>query len=133
MTAKPTAGRRPPPSGALPRRGPQLKPPAWPDGTPSATEAALWRRLWLSPPASLWRAQRTDPSIVAAYCRLYDVFMTDPKPATATALARVADGLGLTPAGLARLRLRVEPDDELAVMEEPEFIRRYRATKAGGA
>jgi len=130
MTANPTSGRRTAAPGTLPRGGPRLKPPAWPDGEPSATEAALWRRLWLGPAASLWRAQRTDPSVIAAYCRLYDIFMTDPKPATATALARLADGLGLTPSGLARLRLRVEPDEALASDEEPEFIRNYRAAQA---
>jgi phage terminase small subunit len=130
MTAKPTSGRRPPPSGALPRGGPRLKPPTWPDGTPSTAEAALWRRLWLSPPASLWRQQRTDPSLVAAYCRLYGVFMAEPRPATATALARLADGLGLTPAGLARLRLRVEPDEQVEPAAEPEFIRAYREAQA---
>ena len=129
MTAKPTSGRRPAPTGALPRSGPRLKPPAWPDGTPSATEAALWRRLWLSPPASLWRAQRTDPSVVAAYCRLYGVFMVDPRPATATALARLADGLGLTPAGLVRLRLRVEPDGEADNGDEPAFLAEYRVAR----
>lgn len=129
MTAKPTSGRRPAAPGTLPRGGPGLKPPAWPDGEPSTTEAALWRRLWLGPAASLWRSQRTDPSVIAAYCRLYDIFMGAPKPATATALARLADGLGLTPSGLARLRLRVEPDDESAGDEEPEFIRNYRKAK----
>jgi phage terminase small subunit len=129
MPNKPTSGRRPVAPGTLPRGGPRLKPPAWPDGEPSTTEATLWRRLWLGPAASLWRAQRTDPSVIAAYCRLYDIFMADPKPATATALARLADGLGLTPSGLARLRLRVEPDD-VATDEEPEFISRYRAAKA---
>jgi phage terminase small subunit len=128
MTAKPTSGRRPPASGSLPRGGPRLKPPSWPDGSPSPAEAALWRRLWLSPAASLWRQQRTDPSLVAAYCRLYGVFMADPRPATATALARIADGLGLTPAGLARLRLRVEPETATDTDAEPAFLASYRAS-----
>jgi hypothetical protein len=66
---------------------------------------------------------------VAAYCRLYGAFMADPKPATGTALTRIADGLALTPVGLARLRLRVEPDDETPTADEPAFIREYRKAK----
>jgi hypothetical protein len=66
---------------------------------------------------------------VAAYCRLYGVFMVNPRPATATALARLADGLGLTPSGLARLRLRVEPDAVADNGDEPAFLAEYRATR----
>jgi len=128
MTAKPTAGRRPALTGALPRSGPRLKPPPWPGGDASAAELVLWRRLWLSPVAALWRAQRTDPGLVAAYVRLHDRYMTDPKPAAAGVLVRFADGLGLTPTGLARLRLRVEPDAE-PTDEEPAFLAEYRAAR----
>jgi len=116
------------PTGALPRGGPRLRPPAWPSGLPSEPEAVLWRRLWLSPAASLWRQQRTDPSIVAVYVRLCSTFMADPKPATATAVARMADGLGLTPSGLARLRLRVESEPE-PTDDEPAFLAAYRAER----
>lgn len=128
MTAKPTSGRRPVLAGALPRSGPGLKPPAWPVGDPNPAELLLWRRLWLSPVASLWRAQRTDPALVAAFCRLSDRYMTDPKPAAAGVMVRFADGLGLTPTGLARLRLRVEPEAEPDA-DEPAFLAEYRASR----
>ena len=73
----------------------------------SASEAAMWRRLWASPVAVYWRQQHIDPHVVAGYVRGWH---TNPLHAT---VGRLASELALTPAGMQRLRLVVvEPEPE---------------------
>jgi hypothetical protein len=97
-------GRRPAEGSAttLPTGPSRLKAPAWPFGTPSEAELALWRDLWRRPVAHLWRSQFIAPAVVARYVR---VLVANP---AAGSLAQMESGLGLTPASLARLHVSFE-------------------------
>jgi hypothetical protein len=91
----------------LPAAGSGIRAPKWPFGKPREDEAALWRDLWSRPVAAMWHAQRIAPVIVARYCRMLTTEMAGP-PRHGAALSRLEGDLGLTPAALARLHLRVE-------------------------
>jgi hypothetical protein len=98
----------------LPPEGCSLPVPKWPNGKPSAPEAALWRRLWALPIATWWHAQQIEPSVVARYVELRFA-----KPGLAV-LSRIESEVGLTPASLMRLRLIVEtPEPEREPGEDP--------------
>jgi hypothetical protein len=89
----------------LPAEGCKRKVPAWPAGKPSADQSAMWRRLWALPVAVYWHDQRIDPHVVAGYVTGW---LSNPLHAT---VGRLASELGLTPAGMQRLRLVVvEPE-----------------------
>jgi hypothetical protein len=91
----------------LPSEGCKLPVPAWPAGKASASEAALWKRLWASPVACWWHDQKIEPDIVARY-----VALRFEKPGLAV-VARLESELGLTPMSLLRMRLVVEePESE---------------------
>jgi len=117
---KPATHRRggAPSYSTLPSRGPGRRAPTWPFGDPSSDELTLWRDLWTRPVAVVWYAQRVAPAIVARYCRMYVVEMAGP-PRHGAALSRLEGDLGLTPAALARLHLKVEPaaDPSLALVD----------------
>lgn len=88
--------------------------PKWPLAKRPAGAAALWTRLWALPVAGWWYEQRIEPSVIARY-----VVLALEHP-TLTATARLEADLGLTPAGMARLRLVVER------LETPKLVtRRY--------
>lgn len=110
----------------LPAAGCKLPPPKWPmGGKPSPAEADLWRRLWKLPVASWWHEQRIEPSVVARY-----VTLAIEKPSLAVVGALERD-LGLTPAGMARLRLVVEqPEPEKQKEADPyAALKRKRGVK----
>lgn len=97
-------GRRPAerPSNVLPTTVGRQKPPAWPLGAASKAETALWTDLWRRPVAHLWRQTYIAPVVVARYVR---VVVETPGSGS---LAQMENGLGLTPASLARLRVTFE-------------------------
>jgi hypothetical protein len=98
----------------LPPDGCGLPAPRWPNGKPTAAEAALWKRLWASPVACWWHDQRLEPDIVARYVRL-----RFEKPALAV-VARLEGELALTPAAQMRMRLVVEhPEPEARPTVDP--------------
>jgi hypothetical protein len=92
-------GRRPAEGSAttLPTVPSRLKAPPWPFGTPSEVERQLWRDLWKRPVAHLCRSTFIAPAVVARYVK---VLCANP---AAGSLAQMENGLGLTPASLARL------------------------------
>jgi hypothetical protein len=98
----------------LPFDGCKLPVPRWPNGKASVAEAALWKRLWASPIAAWWHDQCIEPSVVARY-----VSLAIAKPALAV-VARLESDLGLTPAGMLRMRLVVEhPEPEAKPAADP--------------
>lgn len=123
---KPTPQRRrrnaAPSDAILPAEGPKIRPPAWPLADPNPAQRALWSDLWSRPIAVVWHSQRIPPSVIARYVALA---VQPPTPALSAQLMALENGLGLTVAAMARLRLRVEPD-EVVSDTEPEFIRKYR-------
>ena len=65
------------------------------------------------PVAAWWLEQRIEPTIVCRYCRMVS---ENPK---LTAAGRLEEALGLTPLGMARLRLVVEQPETLKVAADP--------------
>jgi hypothetical protein len=68
---------------------------------PSAPESALWKLLWRTPQAAAWISEPWRHETIATYVR-WRVRMHDPEaPASIGAtVIRLADQIGLTPAGL---------------------------------
>lgn len=85
--------------------------PAWPLTESTKREDAMWARLWLTPQASQWEALGLRDE-VAAYVRVFcEATEKDASPALRTLMLRQMEGLGLSAAGLARLRWRIAPAD----------------------
>jgi hypothetical protein len=78
------------------------KPPEWPLDGPDQAESALWADLWRRPVAHLWRQNYIAPIVVARYVR---VVLASPGNGS---LTQLENGLGLTPASLARLKVTFE-------------------------
>lgn len=90
---------------ALPSEGSKRKPPAFPlskspDDETAVREAATWVEIWKSPQAVAWHAQRWRWLTVAQYVRVAVNVELGGKAADVTAMIRLADQIGLTPAGL---------------------------------
>ncbi len=114
-----------PSDALLPARGPRSR-PRWPFPGPSEAETALWRSLWRRPVANVWATQRVEPSIIARYVRLALVLPLT--PAQCAQLTALESALGLTPAAMARLRLKVEePAPAATVDAAPDNIAAARA------
>jgi hypothetical protein len=111
----------------LPASGPGRRAPNWPLGEATPAETALWRDLWSRPIAAAWHSQRIAPIVIARYVR---TVLASPSHAALTAMEA---GLGLTPAALARLHLRVEPATEPEPVAElgniEEARRRWEASQ----
>ncbi len=116
---KPTRRTTQPSYDLLPRDGCKRKPPAWPFGQPSADEARLWADLWHRPVAEMWHAQHIAPAVVARYVHAAVLDASSAAPKLGAALHALEADLGLSPASLARLHLRVEPAPELRVVADP--------------
>jgi hypothetical protein len=84
---------------------PPETPPAWPLGTPTDAEAALWADVWRRPAASLWERFGLARD-AATYTRTVLAFETGghANAALGGLVQRMADQLGLTVAGAARNR-----------------------------
>ena len=74
--------------------------PAWPLGTPTEQEAALWADLWSRPPASVWPRFHLTRD-VATYVRTLLAFEHGghSNAALGALVLRLADQLGLTVSG----------------------------------
>jgi len=75
--------------------------PAFPLPKPSPRERAVWRALWRTPQAAMWNEERWRMHVVGLYAR-WSV-RAEAEDASAAVLGqvhRLADQLGLTPAGL---------------------------------
>jgi hypothetical protein len=80
-------------------------PPAWPLGTPTDAEAAVWADLWTRPASSLWERFGLVRD-AATYVRTVLAFEAGGhgNAALGGLVQRMADQLGLTVAGAARNR-----------------------------
>jgi len=85
----------------LPRDGYTGRVPAFPLPAPSTRERAVWRTLWRTPQAAMWNEERWRMHTVGLYCR-WSVRAEDVEVSAAVLgqVHRLADQLGLTPAGL---------------------------------
>lgn len=90
----------------LPSEGRTGKAPAWPL-TKNAAQEKMWARLWRKPQAVQWEALGLEDQ-VAAYVRAYVESVGPQAPAgLKTAVLRMEDNLGITPAGMASHRWKI--------------------------
>ncbi len=91
--------------GWTPITAPPETPPAWPFGTPTEAEAAVWAELHTRPTSSLWERFGLTRD-AATYTRTLLAFEDGgyANAALGGLVARQADNLGLTVAGAARNR-----------------------------
>lgn len=111
----------------------ELEPPDWPLSTTNEREAQLWERLWTYPQAAKWHEMALADE-VALYCR-YLVEAEEPgaKAAVRTLVRQHRELLGLSTAGMARLRWKVVPDQLAAKRSEHEQEAKRSGQRAGSA
>lgn len=97
VAATPTAGA----VRVLPREGYDGKVPTWPLPKKPAREVALWKKIWKYPQAAAWAENEWQHMQIAQYVHwLVKAEAPDAPASTLTSVMRLADAIGLTPAGL---------------------------------
>lgn len=92
--------------------------PEWPLGKSTEREGQLWADLWAMPQAKMWHQMRLEYE-VALYTRYaVEAEAPDAKAAVRTLVRQHQDSLGLSTAGLARLRWRIVTDQVAEKREE---------------
>lgn len=99
----------------LPAEGHRGEAPAFPLPDESAREAEVWAELWTSPQAAQWAKESWRHRSVAMYAR-WSVKMEDlDAPSSLGAVVhRLADTIGLTPAGLKENGWQIAADEVAA-------------------
>jgi hypothetical protein len=87
----------------LPASGPEIT-PVWPLSRPTKRESDLWKREWQRPQAHQWLAGGLATQVAIYVRTLRDAERPHAPVACRTLLARQEDALGISIAGLARLR-----------------------------
>lgn len=105
---------------ALPSGGFDGVPPRFPLPKASARERAVWAEVWRTPQAAAWAGEAWRWRTIGQYVR-WSVRMEDPEASASlgAVVMRLADQIGLTPAGLKENGWQVARD-ELAGRREPE-------------
>lgn len=92
--------------------------PEWPLGDSTGREAELWEQLWTAPQATMWHQLHLTYE-VALYTRYaVEAERPDAKAAVRTLVRQHQDSLGLSTAGMARMRWRVVADQVAEKREE---------------
>lgn len=87
--------------GKLPRLGYTGRVPAWPLSKASARERQRWKAVWRTPQAAAWSTEPWRHDAVAMFVRCaVRAEEPDAPAAIVTAMLRLRDEIGLTPAGL---------------------------------
>lgn len=104
--------------GRLPRAGYTGRPPAWPLSTATTREREVWKAAWRTPQAAAWSTEPWRHRTVAMWVR-WSVRAEDKDApaAVATAALRLADQIGLSPAGLRENNWEIEEAPSSAVVE----------------
>jgi hypothetical protein len=85
----------------LPRAGFTGRVPAWPLSPASTREREVWKQIWRTPQAAAWSTEPWRHRTVGLYVRATVRCEASDAPASLlTAAIRLADQIGLTPAGL---------------------------------
>jgi len=124
---------------ALPREGFTGKAPEFPLPGLSDREAVVWAELWRTPQAAAWAAELWRVRIVAQYARWSVRAEAVDCPATVLGqVHRLADQIGLTPAGLkengwalAADEVKEKRETKPANGSQPAPKRRLRAVNGG--
>lgn len=122
----------------LPASGCSKKAPAWPFPSGSTREKALWRKLWKYPQAVAWLDEEWRWLTIANYVRWQvKSEAKDATPSVMTQVNRLADSIGLSPAGLRENRWEII--DETQTQQNPDIQqedtvpeRRMRVVKDAG-
>lgn len=114
----------------LPRQGFTGRVPAFPLPAPTAREREFWKQIWRTPQAAMWSDERWRMHTVGLFCR-WSV-RAEGADATSAVLAqvhRLADQVGLTPAGLKENGWRIARDEVAA--QRSESGERVQKTSSG--
>lgn len=85
----------------LPAGGFEGDAPEFPLPSPSERELSVWGRLWKSPQAAAWSQEEWRWPLVGMYTRMFvRAEEVDAAPTLIGQLHRLADQIGMTPAGL---------------------------------
>ncbi len=125
---------------ALPSGGFTEKPPEWPFPKGSTRERAVWRKVWTYPQAAQWIKEPWRWETIAMWVRRKVLAEApDATAADVTALHRLADQIGLTPAGLKDNGWQIAADEVASKRAEKPAkqsksapARRLRAVSDGG-
>lgn len=103
----------------LPSEGFEGKAPEWPFPKGSTRERAVWRKAWTYPQAAQWIKEPWRWETIAMWVRR-KVLAEDLEATAAdvTALHRLADQIGLTPAGLKENGWQISADEVASKREE---------------
>lgn len=124
---------------SLPREGYDGKIPTWPLSDCSPRERVLWRKAWRTPQAVAWIHEPWRWEVVAMWVRWTARAEDREAPAsTAVTMIRLADQIGMTPAGLKENGWQIardemsaaraaKPGPELAVSDTGTPTRRLRS------
>ncbi|WP_280381049.1 hypothetical protein [Nocardia wallacei] len=124
----------------LPAEGYSGEVPDFPLPRPTAREKALWAKVWTYPQASAWAQESWRHETIAMYVRWkVKAEKADATAAAVAATTRLADQIGLTPAGLREngwviagdelAKARAERKPPAGPKQKPE--RRMRAVPGG--
>ena len=99
----------------LPIAGYQGKPPPWPFPKGDTRERALWKKVWTYPQAVAWIDEQWRWLQIAHYVRWsVRAEARDASPSTLTQVLRIADSIGLTPAGLRENGWKIQAKEQEA-------------------
>lgn len=90
-------------------------------------EAETWKWLWKQPQARAWKLAQYRYMVhdIAMYCRMFVLCeQPDAKTSDRVLLLRLADRIGLSPAGLASLGWKIDEDSSQKPPVDSEFTRR---------
>lgn len=106
---------------ALPAEGYEGEVPEWPLPIQTAREADVWEEAWATPQACAWISQPWRWRTVAMWVR-WSVRMEDPEAPAAlgNVVVRLADQIGMTPAGLKENGWKIATDEVAAKRAEKE-------------
>ncbi|WP_325594306.1 hypothetical protein, partial [Iamia sp.] len=95
--------------GELPRGGYTGRLPAWPLSAATARERTVWKEAWRTPQAAAWSTEPWRHRTVALWVR-WTVRMEEPDApaAVGSVVVRLADQIGLTPAGLRENQWKIQ-------------------------
>lgn len=116
--------------------------PAWPLPGELAREAEMWATAWTYPQAAAWSCEPWRHATIAMWVRWF-VRAEDPEASAATLaqVHRLADQIGLTPAGLLENGWTITKDELAGARDRKAAdapaatppVRRMRAVPGGGA
>lgn len=122
--------------GRLPRGGFTGRVPAWPLTTKASTaERTVWNQVWRTPQAAAWATEPWRHPTVAMYVQTRVRFEAEGAAALGTIMVRLADQIGMTPAGLRENGWEIEQAPGGADQDEPAApaAAKPRATRAAAS